>query len=118
MVIAPVVADVAATCAPLAPTSSIAGQVFIASGAALGVGDGAGVMEIVIGVVSVYDGEAFCVAIWIVQVCGAEALVVVILSVLCAYRKRLLRAVLTTSEPCVEPAIGSTPEVLPSRRCR
>ncbi len=50
-----------------------------------GVGDGAGVMEIVMGVVIVYDGEAFCVAIWIVQVCGADALVVVILSVLCAY---------------------------------
>ena len=32
--------------------------------------------------------------------------------------KRPLKAVLTTSWPCVEPAIGSTPEVLPSRRCR
>ncbi len=31
MAIAPVVAEVAATCAPFAPTASIAGQVFIAT---------------------------------------------------------------------------------------
>ncbi len=33
-------------------------------------------------------------------------------------RKRPLKAVLTTSKPRVEPAIGSTPEVRTSRRCR